>query len=87
MCISWETRIPSRQYCGQNTPDAPSWESLPAEWTTKVTVTGFRVFQLPCTVTGIWVMLHTRNSGLLIPPRPDETIAEVIVPTPSTIRQ
>ena len=31
---------------------------------------------MPCQVTGIRAMLHTRNSGLLTPPTASETIAE-----------
>jgi hypothetical protein len=30
-------------YCGQNTPDSPTWQFLKAGWTTTVTVTGSRV--------------------------------------------
>jgi len=67
-------------YCGQNLPDAPTWGSLPAGWTTSFTVTGFQIL-VPCDVTGIRAMLHTRNSGLLTPPTPAETIAEATLPT------
>lgn len=68
------------EYCGLNDPDSPSWSRLPAGWTTTYTVTGFRVSRLPCDVTGIRVMLHTRNDGRFAPPSPSETIAETIVP-------
>lgn len=68
------------EYCGLNDPDSPSWNRLPAGWTTTYTVTGFRVSRLPCEVTGIRVMLHTRNNGLFAPPTPSETIAETTVP-------
>jgi hypothetical protein len=68
------------EYCGMNDPDSPSWSRLPAGWTTRYEVTGFRVYRLPCDVTGIRVMLHTRNNGLFAPPTPSETIAETIVP-------
>jgi hypothetical protein len=74
-------------YCGQNTPDSPTWSSLPAGWTTTVTVTGFRVYSLPCDVTGIRAMLHTRNNGAMTPPRPNETIAEATVPVSFQIRR
>ena len=67
-------------YCGMNDPDSPSWSRLPAGWTTRYAVTGFRVYRLPCDVTGIRVMLHTRNNGLFAPPTASETIAETTVP-------
>jgi hypothetical protein len=68
------------EYCGLNDPDSPTWARLPAGWTTSYTVTGFRVYRLPCEVTGLRIMLHTRNSGQFAPPSPSETIAEAIVP-------
>jgi hypothetical protein len=68
-------------YCGQNSPDSPSWQFLPSGWTTTHTVTGFRVYRLPCEVTGIRAMLHMRNNGLGAPPTPSETIAEATLPT------
>jgi hypothetical protein len=68
------------EYCGMNDPDSPSWNRLPAGWTTRYAVTGFRVYRLPCDVTGIRVMLHTRNNGLFAPPTASETIAETTVP-------
>lgn len=70
----------SSEYCGQNDPDAPTWSFLPSGWTTTYTITGFRVYRLPCEVTGIRVMLHMRNNGLLIPPTPTETVAEATFP-------
>ena len=76
----------SSDYCGQNDPDAPTWSFLPAGWTTSVTVTGFRVYRLPCDVTGLRAMLHTRNNGLAAPPTPSETIAEATVPVSFTPR-
>ena len=75
------------EYCGQNTPDSPTWPSLTPGWTTSHTVTGFRVYNLPCEVTGVRVMLHTRNSGLLTPPTAGETIAEAVVPAGFLIRR
>jgi hypothetical protein len=74
-------------YCGQNTPDSPTWGPLPAGWTTTYTVTGFRVYNLPCAVTGVRVMLHTRNNGLLTPPSPSETIAETTYPVSFRLQQ
>jgi hypothetical protein len=69
-------------YCGQNLPDSPTWPSLPAGWTSTVTITGFQVFQLPCEVTGLRAMLHTRNSnsGLVTPPTAEQTIAVATAP-------
>ena len=64
------------EYRGENGPDAPTWSFLTTGWTTTYTVTGFRVYRLPCGVTGIRAMLHMRNNGLIAPPLPTETIAE-----------
>ena len=50
-------------------------------------MTGFRVFQLPCHVTGIRAMLHMRNNGSLVPPSPSETIAEATLPLSFDIRR
>ena len=75
------------EYCGQNDPDSPTWASLPAGFTTSYAVTGFRVYRLPCEVTGIRAMLHTRNSGSLIPPLPNETVAEATAAARFTIRR
>ncbi len=77
----------SGAYCGQNLPDSPTWRSLPAGWTTTVTVTGFQVYRLPCAVTGVRVMFHSRNSGTLTPPTAAETIAEATVPVGFQISQ
>ena len=71
----------NNQYCGQNINDSPTWQFLTPGWTTTVSVTGFRVFQLPCDVTGFRAMLHMRNSGNLTPPSPSETVAEATVST------
>ena len=68
------------EFCGMSDPDSPTWSRLPAGWTTTYTVTGFRVYRLPCDVTGIRVMLHTRNDGRTAPPSPSETIAEATFP-------
>jgi hypothetical protein len=67
-------------YCGQNLPDSPTWQSLPAGWTSTVTITGFQVFRLPCDVTGLRAILHTRNNGVGPPPPPEQTIAEGTAP-------
>ena len=74
-------------YCGQNLPDSPRWTLLPTGWTTTFTVTGFQIYRLPCAVTGVRVMFHTRNSGTLTPPSPAETIAEATVPVTFQITQ
>ena len=77
-------------YCGQNLPDSLRWQSLPAGWTTTITVTGFQIFRLPCAVTGVRVMFHNRNNrnnGTLSPPTPAETIAEATAPVAFTISQ
>jgi hypothetical protein len=76
----------SSDYCGQNSPDSPLWDAPPPSATFEVT--GFRVYRLPCEVTGIRVMLHSRpDDGLLTPPRPEETLAEATFPVHYTIRQ
>jgi len=49
-------------------------------------VTGFQLV-LPCDVTGIRAILHTRNNGLLIPPTPAETIAEATIPVSFRIQR
>jgi hypothetical protein len=74
-------------YCGQNLPDAPTWGSLPSGWTTTYTVTGFQVYGLPCDVTGVRAMFHTRNNGVLTPPLASETIAEATSPVSFRIRR
>lgn len=77
----------SSEYCGENGPDAPTWSFLPSGWTTTYTVTGFRVYRLPCAVTGIRAMLHMRNNGLFAPPTPTETIAEAMLSQSYEIRR
>ena len=74
------------EYCGQNSPDSPTWSFLPAGWTTAFTVTGFRVYRLPSEVTGLRAMLHVRNNGLGTPPTPSETIAEATFPVSFELR-
>jgi hypothetical protein len=73
-------------YCGQNLPDAPTWGPLDEGQTASVTISGFQVFRLPCEVTGLRAMLHTRNSGLLTPPNASETMAEALLPVNYIIR-
>ena len=73
-------------YCGQNLPDSPTWQSLPPGWTTTHTVSGFQVYRLPCAVTGVRAIFHTRNSGALLPPTAAETIAEATLPVSIQIR-
>jgi len=74
-------------YCGQNPNDSPTWQFLTPGWQTHVTVTGFRVYRLPCDVTGIRAMLHMRNNGSYTPPIPSETIAEATFPVSFQIRR
>jgi hypothetical protein len=50
-------------------------------------VSGFRVYRLPCEVTGVRAMLHTRNNGLLVPPTASETLAETTLPLRVLIRR
>jgi len=68
----------SSGYCGQNDPDA-RLELLALGVDDHYTVTGFRVYRLPC-ASRDRVMLHMRNNGLLIPPTPTETVAEATFP-------
>lgn len=75
------------EYCGQNLPDSPTWGFLPSGWTTTFTVTGFQVYRLPCDVTGVRAIFHTRNTGLLTPPTSSETIAEATLPVAFQIRR
>jgi hypothetical protein len=73
-------------YCGQNLPDSPAWASLPAGFTASVTVTGFQIYRLPCSVTGVRAFFHTRNSGVQTPPSAAETIAEATLPVRLELR-
>ena len=74
------------EYCGQNTPDAPTWQFLKPRWSTSHTVTGFRVYRLPCDVTGIRAILHMRNNGNLMPATGADVIAEAVLPTTLYLR-
>jgi hypothetical protein len=62
------------EYCGQNLPDAPTWGPFAKGQTASVTISGWQLSG-PCEVTSIRAWLHTRNSGLLIPPTESETVA------------
>lgn len=77
----------SDQYCGQNANDSPTWQFLTPGWQTTVNITGFRVYQLPCDVTGFRAMFHMRNNGLATPPGASETIAEATVSTTLHLRR
>lgn len=73
-------------YCGQNLPDSPTWAPFGAGQTVTYAVTGFQIYRLPCDVSGIRVMLHTRNSGLLTPPAAGQTVAEATFPASYQLR-
>lgn len=76
-------------YCGQNEPDSPEFRDLPAGWTERRTVTGFRVYRLPCQITGVRAILHRRpaSTGLGAPPNADQIIVETAAPAQLLIRQ
>jgi hypothetical protein len=68
---------PDGLFCGQNLPDSPGWRPLRAGDRVSVSVTGFQIFRLPCDVTAIQAVLHTRdNPHLNMPILPAETLAE-----------
>ena len=73
-------------YCGQNLPDTPTFTPLERGQRATVTITGFQVYRLPCEVTGVRAMLHTRTGGLLTPPVPADTIAEATLDVRYTMR-
>jgi hypothetical protein len=74
------------EYCGQNMPDAPTYGPFRATETVTVTISGFQVFRLPCQVVAVRAYLHTRNSGLLVPPNASETAAQGLATASFTIR-
>lgn len=75
-------------YCGQNTPEWPTWTGVTAGFADRRTITGFRVYTLPCQVTGIRAILSRRPSAeLLSPPPVEDRIADVTVPAQLLIRQ
>jgi hypothetical protein len=72
---------PDGLFCGQNLPDSPGWRPLRAGDRVSVSVTGFQIFRLPCHVTTIRAVLHTRdNPHLNTPIQPAETLAVVTAP-------
>lgn len=72
---------------GNGCGSSPAWTSLPAGFTASVTVTGFQIYRLPCSVTGVRAFFHTRNSGQEAPPSAAETIAEATLPVRLELRQ
>lgn len=60
--------------CGVNLPDAPTWGPFEKGQTASVTISGWQLSG-PCDVTSIRAWLHTRNSGLILPPNESETVA------------
>ena len=73
-------------YRGQNIPHALIWQPFPFGQPVSITVEGWQIFRLPCNVTGIRAMLHSRIGVALFPPRPDQTIAEATLPISFEIR-
>ena len=73
--------------CGQNLPDTQSLGPFPANQDISFTVTGFQVYQLPCTVVALRAMLHTRNNGLLTPPTASETVIEATFPVSYVVQR
>jgi hypothetical protein len=73
-------------YCGQNIPDAPTWGPFSKGQTRSVTISGFQLGHVPCHVTSIRAWLHTRNSGLGIPPTESETVASGTLAVDYTFR-
>ena len=63
-------------YCGQNTPDAPTWTTFSKGQTVSVTITGFQLGHAPCEATSIHAFLDTKDSHLGRPPNASETVAE-----------
>ena len=78
--------LSGESYCAQNLPDSPTWRPFPSGQTVSYAVTGFQVYRLPCDVSGIRAMLHTRDSNLLTPPLPSETVADATFPTSLQLR-
>lgn len=77
-----------QQFCGRNDNDLPRWAPLAEDFTTTYEVTGFRVYRLPCDVTGIRAVLHTQPETELAPdPQPGEVLAEATVPVSFRIQQ
>ena len=78
----------SGAYCGQNLPDSPTWRPFPKGQTITYTVTGFQIFRLPCQVTGIRAVFHTRDNPNLggIPPA-NFIVADATLPVVYGLRQ
>ncbi|HMF94369.1 MAG TPA: hypothetical protein VKE96_08755 [Vicinamibacterales bacterium] len=76
------------EYCGQNLPDSPTWRPFHKGQTVTYTVTGFQVFRLPCQVTGIRAVFHTRDNPNLggIPPA-EFRVADSTLPVVYQLRQ
>lgn len=74
-------------YCGHNDNDLPRWAPLGEGFTTTYEVTGFRVYRLPCDVTGIRAVLHTHPENGSTEPRPGEILAQATVPVRFRIQQ
>ena len=77
---------PGLGYCGQNLPDAPTWGPFSKGQSVSVTISGWQVSRTPCEVTSIRAWLHTRNTGLLIPPTEAETVATGSLTVSYTLR-
>lgn len=73
--------------CGNNAPDRPVWESLQHGWSTSVMITGYRIFSLPCHVTGLRAILGRRTGPVGASPPPGEVIVQVTIPVDFTLRQ
>lgn len=78
--VYMQTDASSLGYCGQNVNDSPTWQFITPGWATTVNITGFRIYQMPCNITGFRAMLHMRNNGNLTPPSPSETVVESTFP-------
>jgi hypothetical protein len=66
---------PPGSSCGSNLPDGPTWSPWTGRGITRITVSGFQIFRLPCDVIGIRAILHlgprplSLSSPLLVPSR------------------
>ena len=71
----------SSNYCGQNLPDSPTWRPFQEGDTVTYTVTGFQVYRLPCEVTAIRAIFHTRDDSHVggIPPS-SQIVADTTLP-------
>ena len=73
---------PPGSSCGQNLPDGPTWGPWTGRGITRVTVSGFQVFRLPCEVTGIRAILHLGPGPRSLPlaPPPSRMLADGTFP-------